>query len=215
MIAKRTGCPVAAAPDRAAAALELVRHSGCDVILSDDGLQHLALERDIEIAVIDAWRRFGNGRCLPAGPLREPASRLKSVDFVVANGEAREGEVPMRLDFGAPINLGDAQQKRTLSAFYGAPSHAVCGIGNPDRFFEQLRSKGLEIIPHAFPDHHTYRPADIDFADDYPVLMTEKDAVKCVRFAAARHWYLPVNAVLPDSFSEALVRLLRLFKVSE
>lgn len=212
MLARRTDCPVVAAgPARAAAAAALVQHSGCDVVLSDDGLQHFALARDMEIAVIDGERRFGNGRCLPAGPLREPLARLKSVDFVVVNGESSVEGIPMRLEAGAPTSLTDPGRQVTFSAFRDGPVHAVCGIGNPTRFFRQLESKGLEVIPHRYPDHHAFQPEDLNFEDEYPLLMTEKDAVKCLRFASNRMWYVPVKAVLPGAFAadfvEAVERL--------
>ncbi len=212
MIARRTGCPVVAAgSERAAAAAALVKHSGCNVVLSDDGLQHLALARDMEIAVIDAERRFGNGRCLPAGPLREPVARLQSVDFIVVNGESMDAEIKMHLEAGAPTGVSDSGHQLTFSALRETPVHAVCGIGNPQRFFRQLESKGLEVIRHPYPDHHEFVPEELAFDDDYPVLMTEKDAVKCVRFASNRMWYVPVDAVLPSDFAskflDALARI--------
>jgi tetraacyldisaccharide 4'-kinase len=208
LLAQRTGCPVAAGPDRAAAVAALVAHSGCDAVISDDGLQHLGLCRDIEIAVLDGVRRLGNGRCLPAGPLREPAGRLKSVDFVVSNGGAQQGEVEMRTRLADAASLRDPTLTRPLEAFRGRPVHAVCGIGNPARFFDQLEAAGLEIIRHAFPDHHPFLPAEIEFEDGNAVLMTEKDAVKCARIASEGQWFVPVDAVLPDSFSRALVEML-------
>ncbi len=212
MLARRTDCPVVAAgSERAAAAAALVQHSGCDVVVSDDGLQHFALARDMEIAVIDGERRYGNGRCLPAGPLREPVTRLQSVDFVVVNGESSLDGIPMRMEAGAPTSLKDPGRQVTFSTFRDAPVHAVCGIGNPNRFFRQLEVKGLEIITHRYPDHHAFQPGDLEFDDDYPLLMTEKDAVKCLRFANDRMWYVPVNAVLPGNFAaeflEALERV--------
>jgi tetraacyldisaccharide 4'-kinase len=209
MLARRTDCPVVASgPARAAAATALVQYSGCNVVLSDDGLQHLALARDMEIVVIDGERRFGNGRCLPAGPLREPVSRLNRVDFVIVNGGSPNAGIVMRLEAGAPTSLCEPGRQTTFSTFRGAPVHAVCGIGNPSRFFRQLQSKGLEIIPHRFPDHHAFQPEDLNFDDDYPLLMTEKDAVKCARFAGDRMWYVPVNAVLPSTFSGEFLQTL-------
>jgi tetraacyldisaccharide 4'-kinase len=213
MLARRTECPVVAAgPERAAAAAALVQHSGCDVVLSDDGLQHFALGRDLEIAVVDGKRCFGNRRCLPAGPLREPVARLKSVDFVVVNGESSVSGIPMRLQAGAPTRLSDPGRQATFSSFRNTPVHAVCGIGNPTRFFRQLESKGLEIIAHRYPDHHAFQPEDVDFDDDLPLLMTEKDAVKCKRFASERMWYVPVNAVLPSTFSTEFLKALERVK---
>ena len=203
LLAKRTGCPVAAAPRRVAAVKELLRVHQCDVIVCDDGLQHLALARDLEIAVIDGKRRHGNGRCLPAGPLREPVSRLKSVDFVVTNGEAQQGEFTMRLVPGLAYNLRNPEIRQELAAFRHQPIHAVCGIGHPQRFFRQLRALGLDLIEHALPDHHAFVPGDLQFGDELSVLMTEKDAVKCARFAEIQHWCIPVDAELSDEFFTA------------
>ncbi|HSS63572.1 MAG TPA: tetraacyldisaccharide 4'-kinase, partial [Gammaproteobacteria bacterium] len=212
MLARRTDCPVVAAgPERAAAAAALVQHSGCDLVLSDDGLQHYALARDVEIAVIDGARRFGNGRCLPAGPLREPVARLKSVDFVVVNGESSVAGIPMHLEAGAPTSLSDSGRQVTFATFRDIPVHAVCAIGNPTRFFRLLESKGLKIIPHRYPDHHAFQSGDVDFDDDYPLLMTEKDAVKCRRFASDKMWYVPVNAVLPSNFAAEFLETLERF----
>jgi tetraacyldisaccharide 4'-kinase len=204
LLARRTGVPVAAGPARAAAAALLVE-AGCDVVVSDDGLQHYALARDIEIAVIDAARGIGNGRCLPAGPLREPPSRLATVDLVIANG----GENPL-----TPFCFRlAAEPLRPLGPIPAAPpaggrAHAVAGIGNPQRFFEQLRRQGFELIEHAFPDHHRYRPDQLNFADGLPILMTEKDAVKIAGFTDGRCWVLPVRAEPDPATREALDALL-------
>lgn len=212
LLAAATDCPVAADPDRLRAAASLLEHFACDVIISDDGLQHLALGRDVEIAVVDGTRRHGNGRCLPAGPLREPVSRLASVDLVVANGGGMAGEFAgeyaMELRTGEAWNLGPEERTRSLADFAPGPVHAVCGIGSPDRFFATLERAGLTLIRHGFPDHHPFAPADIAFDDDYPVLMTEKDAVKCGRFADAGHWCVSVEAVLPEAFASRLMSLL-------
>jgi len=204
LIAARCRCPVAVAPDRVAAAESLVEHTHCDIIVSDDGLQHYRLARDIEIAVIDGVRRFGNGHCLPAGPLREPLRRLRSVDYVVTTGLAAAGESPMTLNADPIRNVRDHRQVAERHQFRGKAVHAVAGIGNPDRFFAQLRGLGMHPVEHGFPDHYRFRPQDLDFADDMPVIMTEKDAVKCRRFAAANHWYLPVEAHLDEDLSQAL-----------
>ena len=209
LLARRTGAPVAAGPNRIAAARILVRRAKCEVILSDDGLQHLRLARDVEIVVVDGTRRHGNGHCLPAGPLREPVGRLASVDLVVVNGDARPGELEMRLEAGDAVNLVDASLARPLEAFRGAPVHAVCAIGHQERFFRTLESHGLTIIRHPFPDHHPFREEEIRFPDDAPVLMTEKDAVKCERFASARHWYVPVEAALSSELEAGLLSVLR------
>ena len=209
LLARRTGCPVAAGPNRVAAIRDLFRRSRCDVVLSDDGLQHLRLARDVEIVAVDGARRHGNLRCLPAGPLREPPDRLESVDLVVVNGEAREGELGMRLVPGDAVSLADGETTRPLDSFRGAPVHAVCGIGHPERFFHTLEDHGMTVVRHPFADHHPFREAEIRFADDAPVLMTEKDAVKCERFADARHWYVPVEAVLSDALETRLAAVLR------
>ena len=209
LLARRTGGPVAAGPNRIAAARILFRRAKCDVILSDDGLQHLRLARDVEIVVVDGVRRHGNGRCMPAGPLREPLGRLASVDLVVVNGAARSGELEMQLVAGDAVSLVDAGQTRPLDSFRGAPVHAVCAIGHAERFFRTLEAHGVTIVRHPFPDHHPFREAEIRFPDGAPVLMTEKDAVKCERFADARHWYVPVEAVLSSALEARLLAILR------
>ena len=209
LLARRTGGPVAAGPNRIAAARILFRRAKCDVILSDDGLQHLRLARDVEIVVVDGVRRHGNGRCMPAGPLREPLGRLASVDLVVVNGAARSGELEMQLVAGDAVSLVDAGQTRPLDSFRGAPVHAVCAIGHAERFFRTLEAHGVTIVRHPFPDHHPFREAEIRFPDGAPVLMTEKDAVKCERFADARHWYVPVEAVLSTELEAGLLAILR------
>lgn len=210
VLAGRCGCPIVVGTDRVAAARLLLSGNDCDVIVSDDGLQHYALERDVEIVVIDGQRRFGNGYCLPAGPLREPPERIKQVDFVVVNGgnELQEGEFAMRCRGDRLINLLTGEHK-DLSEFKGKACHAVAAIGNPDRFFKQLADAGIDCAMHAFPDHHAYSSADLNFKNDRPLLMTEKDAVKCRRFGKDHHWYLPVTAELPASFAQQLLNLLK------
>jgi len=209
LLARRAACPVVASgPRRALAATEMVRHTDCDVVISDDGLQHLALERDVEIAVLDGVRRHGNGRCLPAGPLREPLGRLRAVDLVVANGAARRGEFAMTLVPGPAINLAQPSRRRPLAEFSSGTVHAVCGIGNPGRFFSMLAGLGVSAMEHPFPDHHPFAARDLDFGDAAAVLMTEKDAVKCQSFARPEHWYVPVTAELSDAFCTRLERLL-------
>ena len=209
VLARRTGVPVAAGPNRIGAGRILFRRSKCDVIVIDDGLQHLRLARDVEIVVVDGMRWHGNGRCIPAGPLREPLGRLSTVDLVVVNGASRHGELEMQLADGDAVSLVDSEQTRPLDSFHGTTVHAVCGIGHPERFFRSLEDRGIGVTRHPFPDHHPFRPPDIDFGDDTPVLMTEKDAVKCERFADARHWYVPVETVLSDELELRLVNVLR------
>ncbi len=209
LIAKQTHCPMAVAPQRVAAARLLLQRTACTVILSDDGLQHDALHRDIEIAVIDGERRFGNGYGLPAGPLREPISRLESVDFIVTNGiTAEDREFSMQIIGDKAINLSTGEQQ-PLQHFAGVNCHALAGIGNPERFFKLLKLAGLVCDTHSFPDHYKFKPTDIDFHDNKPVLMTEKDAVKCTHFASKQHWYVPVQAVLEPKFAEQLLALLQ------
>lgn len=208
LIAGQTGCPMAVAPTRIDAARMLLQQSACNVILSDDGLQHYALNRTIEIAVIDGERRFGNGYCLPAGPLREPVERLRSVDFIVVNGARKhENEFSMQLVGDSAVNLVTGEQK-PLRDFTGIDCHALAGIGNPERFFKLLASAGLNCTTQPFPDHYKFQRNDIALHDNKPVLMTEKDAVKCLAFADNRHWYVPVKAVLDPVFSEQLLFLL-------
>lgn len=209
LIGLRTSTPVAIGVDRAAAA-RLLLSEGVNVIVADDGLQHLALARDVELCVLDGARRLGNGRLLPAGPLREPAARLGNVDFVVCNGGApAPNEVPMQLALGAAWSLRDAAVQRALGAFSAQRVHAVAGIGNPARFFEALRLAGLAVIEHPFADHYRYVADDLAFGDGLPVLMTEKDAVKCRGFALADAWAVPVMALLPDTFFDAVAMRLR------
>ena len=210
VLARRTGCPVSAGPDRVAAAKALLADHACNLILSDDGLQHLRLGRDIEVAVIDGVRRHGNRRLLPAGPLREPISRLDHVTLLVANGSPQTGELEMRLTPWHASSLTREGVERPLEAFRGGKVHAVCGIGNPERFFRTLTAAGLETVQHAYPDHHDFEPQHVEFEDDWPVLMTEKDAVKCQRFAADRHWYVPVRAELDPAFAKRLEEQLML-----
>jgi tetraacyldisaccharide 4'-kinase len=209
LIAEQTGCPMAVGPLRVDAANLLLKQTDCDVILSDDGLQHYALNRDIECAVIDGERRFGNGYCLPAGPLREPIERLNSVDFVIVNGEKYEDcEFSMQLIGDTAINLATGEQK-PLAEFNGVDCHALAGIGNPERFFKLLATAGLICTVKSFPDHYPFQRQDIEYADNKPVLMTEKDAVKCTAFAGESHWYVPVKAVPDPVFAEQLLNLLR------
>jgi tetraacyldisaccharide 4'-kinase len=205
LLARRTAAPVAVGRNRPAAARLLVE-AGCDVVLSDDGLQHYALARDCEIAVIDGVRRFGNGRLLPAGPLRERPGRLNAVDVVVVNGAGAplDAALGMRLEAMSAVALAGGATK-PLADFAGVEVHAVAGIGRPERFFDMLRARGIPVIGHGLPDHARMRRKDIDFPDARPVLMTEKDAVKCGSSADERHWYVPVSAYFADAESTTLL----------
>ena len=208
LMARRSGCPVWVGPQRAAVIAALRQaHPDCDVVILDDGLQHYALRRDIEIAVVDA-RAFGNGFMLPAGPLREPKTRLWSVDAVIAHGTDRVKGYAMRLEGDEVHRATDARERRPLQSFAGQRVHAVAGIGDPKRFFLHLARLGVQVVPHPFADHHPFRAADLEFGDDAPVLMTEKDAVKCKRFARPAHWILPVRAAPDPAFDTWLQRRL-------
>jgi tetraacyldisaccharide 4'-kinase len=205
LIRLRTRAPVAIGAKRAEAA-RLLLPEGVDVVVADDGLQHYALARDIEICAVDGVRRFGNGRLLPAGPLREPKSRLRDVDFIVCNGgDARDGGVTMRLVLSNATALAHPSHVSPLTAFSGKRVHAIAGIGHPPRFFDALRTLGIDVIEHPFPDHHRYAAADLALGGGVPVLMTEKDAVKCRAFAQADWWSVPVMAELPAGFFDAVV----------
>jgi tetraacyldisaccharide 4'-kinase len=208
LLVRRTGCPTMVAADRVAAARTLIAR-GAEVILADDGLQHLRLARDCQIVVIDGSRGFGNGRLLPAGPLREPAAGLARADLVVVNGEPLHGSLGggalpagalrMQLVSQPAVRLDGRGLACELGAFRGRRVHAVAGIGNPQRFFRELAGRGIEVIEHPFPDHHPFTAHELAFGDELPVLMTEKDAVKCAPFANARLWYVPVSAAFSDS----------------
>jgi tetraacyldisaccharide 4'-kinase len=207
LLARRTGAPVAIGRDRPAAA-QLLAGDGCDVIVSDDGLQHYALARDCEVVVIDGDRRFGNGWLLPAGPLRETPGRLRAADAVVVNGGRAllPGAFSMRLEAKTAVALrGGAVQP--LRAFAGTSIHAVAGIGNPERFFNMLRSRGIEVLGRPLPDHAHLMPEDIAFGDDKSVFMTEKDAVKCGKFAGPRHWFVPVSACFDGGEADTLLNI--------
>lgn len=208
LIAQRTRCPVAVSANRYLAAKELLEHTDCDVLLCDDGLQHLSMGRDLEIAVIDGDRRFGNGHCLPAGPLREPVSRLGTVDMVVSKGMAGRNEFLMQYAYGKLLSL-DGRKTADIKSFSSSSVHAVSGIGNPDRFYGWLRSHNIKVLRHEFPDHHPFVEQDLRFYDDLPVIMTEKDAVKCRGFNLYNCWYVPIDAEFTEAFQFRLITLLR------
>ncbi|WP_428355105.1 tetraacyldisaccharide 4'-kinase [Methyloprofundus sp.] len=209
LIAQQADCPVAVGPVRAESARLLLQNEKIDVIISDDGLQHYALHRDIEIVVIDGERRFGNNFCLPSGPLREPQERIQEVDFIVCNGgTAEENEILMKLEGADAVNML-TQQRKPLAEFSSTNSHALAGIGNPQRFFDLLAKQGLACQTHAFPDHYAYTERDISFKSAQAIFMTEKDAVKCQSFASAQHWSVPVQVSITSSFMQQLIALLK------
>ena len=204
VLSRRSGCPVWIGADRVqVAALLRAKHQEVNVLILDDGLQHYGIRRDLEIAVVDA-RGFGNGFLLPAGPLREPRGRLGSVDAVVSHAAGIPG-YSMTLEGDTVYRMTDARERQPLKAFAGQRVHAVAGIGDPDRFFRHLGQAGIKVLPHPFPDHHPFTPGDLEFGDDAPVLLTEKDAVK-LRSAARPHWWvLPVSAQLDPAFGPWLL----------
>ncbi len=214
MIARRSRVPVYISPDRPAAARALLAaHPEVNVLVSDDGLQHYALARDVELVVIDGERGFGNGLLLPAGPLREPVSRLASVDAAVVNGGwsdtvSAPRQFAMQLGrerfFAIASNQELAAPEFALAA-RGRSVVALAGIGNPDRFFEHLAKLGVSARGIAFADHYAYQAKDLKLPGAEVIVMTEKDAVKCAAFADARMWYLRVDAILPPEFDDFLL----------
>ncbi len=224
MIHQHLQCPVVVGKNRVAALQCLLENNTVDVVLSDDGLQHYALARALEIVVmpfVGAGLSAGpvmpvNTYCLPAGPLREPLSRLKTVDLIVYNA----AQIPdhsldkpvycMQYRPDLLYNAMDLEKKQPLAFFKGMQVHAVAGLGNPTRFFSLLQAAGLEIIPHIYPDHYAYQASDILFEDSLPVILTEKDFVKCTHFVQDQHWILPIHAVLSEGFDQALWDLIQI-----
>src|SRR5690554_4551069 len=216
LLARMTGRPLAIGRDRPAAARALLaRHPECDVIVADDGLQHYRLARDVEIVVVDE-AVLGNRWLLPAGPLRESVARLARADVVIAHGELSAqvrnavGRTPlfsMKLT-GDVLESIDGTQRRPLADFRGQRVHAVAGIGRPQRFFDRLGEGGLDVVEHAFPDHHVYIPEDLAFAPGEPKILTAKDAVKCAAFAPPETWVLPVRATIDAAASQCIVEKL-------
>jgi tetraacyldisaccharide 4'-kinase len=229
MIVQQTHCPMAVGYDRPAAVARLVKHAPCDVIISDDGLQHYALDRLVEIAVIDAHRLLGNGFLLPAGSLREPPARLASVDCVIFSQHVETGrsiqslEAELKKRYGLPhmplmLNFNRrsgiiyqiVQPAKILQVkLIQQPIHALAGIAYPERFFNALRQMQLEVIEHRYPDHHVFCQKDIDFGENDIVIMTEKDAVKCQAFADTRHWCLPLELTMSVSSIDLLIKMLK------
>lgn len=208
LMARHCGCPVVVARRRAQAVQFLLDQENVQCVISDDGLQHQALARSVEIVVVDGGRQFGNRMCLPAGPLREPIGRLKSVDFIVENGGVNTNNVLMtlipselkRVMDDAPVPLTSIADKSIL---------AMAGIGNPQRFFETLKSLSVQFRQKIFADHYAFQKQDIDFERADVIIMTEKDAVKCRSFADQRHLYLPVEAQLPAGFLGQILSAIR------
>lgn len=218
LMASRTQIPVIAGADRIASIELLKKEYECNVLVADDGLQHYKLPRDLQIAVIDGERMLGNGLCLPAGPLREPKSRLDYCDFIVKNGGDKNDGIKNNVNQSITMSLAGefllnlhSKEQRAITGFENKTVHALTGIGNPSRFYQSLEKAGLTLIKHSFPDHHAYTAKDLQFEDDYPVLMTEKDAVKCHRLISEddKYWMLPVQARLSPEFDEQLLEKLQ------
>lgn len=211
LIAKRTKFPVAIAPKRVQAAKFLVEQCACNIILSDDGLQHYALGREYEFVILDGTRGLGNHLLFPAGPLREPASRLAKVDAVIINQPSSNSSgLSFNLIPKALIKM-NTMTSYPLAYFENKSCHAVAGIGNPSRFFESLKSLGIKLIEHRFPDHHAYQIEDLQFQDELPIIMTEKDAIKCQEFTEHKElWYLSIelepNECLGHWLKEKLIK---------
>ncbi len=218
LLAKRSACPVFVGVDRVFAARALLQaNPQCNVIVSDDGLQHYALQRDIEIALVDTVRQFGNRCLLPAGPLRENVSRLQSVDAViVCGGDERvtSSAVLGSRVFGMQLkgdmlrSLADDKIAKPASHFADKKLIAIAGIGNPQRFFDLLTALGLSFETMAFVDHYAFSAQDFTQFSGKTILMTEKDAVKCQKFLTVDAWYLPVTATLSSTMKTELLTLI-------
>jgi len=208
LLARRTGCPVVAGPDRVACVEALLKDARVDVVLSDDGLQHYRLGRRIEIAVVDGVRGMGNGLCLPAGPLREPPARLAEVDAIVVNGGTwgHAGVFRAQAVVTKVYNLNDGAE-RTLDSFRSEQVHAVAGIGNPQRFFDLLEAADLDVVAHPLEDHADIGPGELTFDEPGAVLITEKDAVKCERLKLAGVWCVVVDLEFDADRTARLMRL--------
>jgi tetraacyldisaccharide 4'-kinase len=201
LLAQKTKCPVVIAPKRMQAVRYLLEKYQSQIIISDDGLQHYRMGRAIEIAVIDGTRGLGNGFCLPAGPLRESASRLKQVDFLVVNEGAWENAYPMTLKPGKIKKLSTDEE--IIPNCLTERWEAVAAIGNPQRFYSTLQQLGIEFDTCSYPDHYQFKPGDLNYIKSL-IIMTEKDAVKCRAFSSDTMHYLPVDAVLDETFWDAL-----------
>lgn len=218
LLSRRTQVPVVVAPKRVQAIQFLLNNSDCNIILSDDGLQHWPMKRDIEILVIDGKRRFGNERCLPAGPLREPLTRYKTVDFVATNQseETRQGEYPFHIQPECFINIGSGEVY-SLDFFEGQKINVITAIGHPQRFLDTLKNLNIDYDAHVLPDHHNFEKSDLLFEHNAPIMMTEKDAVKCEKFEDSIKntlFYLKITPKLNSSFKEAFMKKLNQTQIS-
>ncbi len=209
LLASKCDCPVCVGPDRSSAVRALLQHTECNIVVSDDGLQHYAMGRDMEIVVIDGNRRFGNGMLLPSGPLRELPGRLKRADLVVSLDQQVNDSYIVSHRQPEIYPLGEPDQARPLADAINERVHAIAGIGHPQRFFDLLIDAGLAPIVHAFPDHHNYSRRDLQFEEDLPLVMTEKDAVKCAGFELQQAWVIRISAQPEAAFIQALDVLLK------
>lgn len=209
LIHKRLHVPVVVDPVRSKAAAYLATHCDVDVIITDDGLQHYALQRDIEIVIVDGKRRYGNQHILPMGPLRESLSRLQEVDYIINNGEQHADEFTMILAPATCLRVDGVNEQLSEMTV-----NACAAIGYPPRFFDTLNSQGYQLQKKvAFADHYSYQASDFEqFEANIPLLMTEKDAVKCTAFAQSNWWYLPIDGQLPSSFTQPFLDKLKLLK---
>lgn len=211
LLARTTGLPVTAGPDRVAAARQLLHDQSVNVIVSDDGLQHYRLGRDLRIVTLDGERGCGNGWRLPAGPLRESAAAVKQADVVVCKSRLPAGmDLPphtpvMRMRLTEAVRLRDGLRV-PLANFRGRSVHSIAGIGHPEQFFALLSAAGIEVEAHAFPDHSGLTRRDLSFGDDRPVFMTEKDAVRCASLDLPDHWYVPVHAEFSRAHAAGIMR---------
>lgn len=215
LMAQKTQCPVAMSRHRAAAGLTLIEKHQCDVILSDDGLQHYALSRNIEIALVDGERLLGNGLMLPAGPCREPISRLNQVDMILSKGRADPGNHLLAYGHSHAYSLCNPDMVKPLSDFACKLSqsiHAIAGIANPQHFFNMLHKADLKFTAHEFPDHHHFKKTELAFAANDIVLMTEKDAVKIKAHAIQHHWVVALTVSLPPIVIENILTRLSQLK---
>tara|TARA_R110002110_G_scaffold404606_1_gene623204 strand:- start:244808 stop:245830 length:1023 start_codon:yes stop_codon:yes gene_type:complete len=210
LIHKNTQCPVVVGVKRNNSIAYMAKHyPDVNIIISDDGLQHYAMARDIEIILIDGQRRLGNQHCLPAGPLREPASRLRRADFIIVKNGEYHNATTMQIVMSDLVNIKTPTQKRSISDFSGQAVHAVTGIGHAMSFFQLLLDQDVRIVQHHFPDHYAFQAKDIIFPDTKSVIMTEKDAIKCTGFVGDNHWMLPIQAKLPKAFEAQLLKSVR------
>lgn len=214
LIADATSCPVVIDPNRCQAVEYLAKQTDCNIVISDDGLQHYAMSRILEIIIVDGTRPFGNRWCLPAGPLREPLCRLREVDLIISNGTAMaKNGCAFQTKPQALQPVDGSKHSLTFKRLHHQSIHAVAGIGNPQRFFDQLTQLGVNVKPHIFRDHHTFTPRDFNFDDGTPIIMTAKDAIKCQSFAQPNWWYLPITIEPNQACLQALEKELEQIKL--